>query len=314
MISVRNLCKSFGTELAVNDVSFDVARGETLCLIGSSGSGKTTTLKMLNRLIEPTSGDVLVQQRSIFKQSKIALRRGMGYVIQQGGLFPHMTVAENIALLMRLEKVPRSTCQQRVETLLEQVQLPAHYARRYPRALSGGERQRVGVARALALKPEILLLDEPFGALDPLTRRELQKMILDLQREQQVTMIMVTHDLAEAFKCGHRIALMHQGTLRQVGTALDFIRNPASDFVKRFMQAQGGLSQLLTLPLQRLMTPVSSTESDQHAAKGAEMLTPEHSLERALALFLRNPQARLPVYTKGQLCGYIDPQILEQLW
>lgn len=224
--------------LAVNNLSLDVVFGETLCLIGTSGSGKTTTLRMVNRLVEPTSGKVLVEGVDIQNVDIITLRRKIGYVIQRGGLFPHLTVSENIGLLCTLEGWESTDRDKQIEKLLDLVNLEAKsFADRYPAELSGGERQRVGVARALALDPPFLLMDEPFGALDPITRDQLHEEFLVIAKELHKTILLVTHDLAEAFKLGHRVALMDRGKLIQLGTEKDFCNQPKNDFVHNFLQS-----------------------------------------------------------------------------
>lgn len=242
MIELDSVSKVFGSNgrsvCAVQEVSFRVEDGETVCLIGTSGSGKTTTLKMVNRLVEPTSGRIMVDGQDVRRTDVIRLRRRLGYVIQKGGLFPHRTVAENIGLLPRLEGWPSDRVRARVEELLDLVDLPAErFAARYPGELSGGQQQRVGVARALALDPPHILMDEPFGALDPLTRQSLQEEFLRLQSRVGKTILLVTHDLAEAFRLGDRVALMHEGRLVQVGSRVDFRLHPATEFVEGFLRS-----------------------------------------------------------------------------
>lgn len=250
MIEFRNVSRTFpapdgGEVTAVSDLSLTVLEGETLCLIGTSGCGKTTTMKMVNRLLEPTRGAVLVDDVDISEQDVIRLRRRIGYVIQARGVFPHMTAAENVGLLCQVEGWDRERTAARVSELLELVNMPpAEYAHRYPRELSGGQRQRVGVARALALDPDYVLMDEPFGALDPITRDSIHEEFLALKRRVQKTIIMVTHDMDEAFKLGDRVALMDSGRLVQVGTREDFRERPASAFVEDFLRShlhQGGV-------------------------------------------------------------------------
>ena len=207
----------------LDDVSFKVEPGETVVLLGRSGSGKTTTLKMINRLLEPTAGDVVVEGKKTTDWDPIRLRRRIGYVIQEIGLFPHFTVARNVALVPALESWPEDRVSQRVKEMLTLVGLdPERFASRYPRELSGGQRQRVGVARALAADPAILLLDEPFGALDPITRSEMQKEFRALQRRLGKTMVFVTHDMREAFTLADRIGLMKDGRLLAIVPAAEF--------------------------------------------------------------------------------------------
>jgi osmoprotectant transport system ATP-binding protein len=255
-----------GTVIEFRDVSYEspngqevlaglnlqVRRGETLVLLGRSGSGKTTTLKLVNRLLAPSRGEVLVERKPVGGKEKdiVRLRRGIGYVIQEVGLFPHFTVESNVALVPRLEGWPADRIRQRTQELLQLVGLNDGLAARYPHQLSGGQRQRVGVARALAADPAILLMDEPFGALDPLTRDELQREFLALQRRLCKTVLFVTHDLNEALKLGSRIALLEAGKLVTVLSPHDFVRsaNPlAAAYVKAldagFNSAGNGATQ-----------------------------------------------------------------------
>jgi len=235
MISLKHVSKSFdgGRSFAVANVSFDVLEGETLVLLGSSGCGKTTLLKLINRLLEPTSGTIEVDGEDIADQDQIALRRGIGYVFQGIGLFPHMTVEENVAMVPRLLGWPKQKRRKRAHELLGIVGLaPETYAGRFPEELSGGQQQRVGVARALAADPAYLLMDEPFGALDALTRDTLQQEMLALKERLKKTIVFVTHDIFEALALGDRIAVLHEGRLQQIGTREEILEEPATDFVR----------------------------------------------------------------------------------
>ena len=249
MIRIEQVRKEFrknddGAEnsvVAVDDVSLEIAEGETVCLIGPSGSGKTTLLKMINRLVEPTSGRILAQGRDVRDVDVIRLRRGIGYVIQSGGLFPHRSVDDNVGILGPLEGWSKSKTRERTHELLDLVGLPpATYAARSPRELSGGEQQRVGIARALFLDPPVVLMDEPFGALDPITRSQLHDEFLQLEKKVRKTIVLVTHDLAEAFHLGDRVALLEAGRLVQVGTPEDLRNHPAENFVKNFVGSHLG--------------------------------------------------------------------------
>ena len=235
-----------GNPGAVEDLSLEVPAGKVCVLVGPSGCGKTTSLKMVNRLIEPTSGRILIGDTDVTRQDVIALRRGIGYVIQQVGLFPHQTVGENVATVPRLLGWDEARRRARAAELLELVGLdPARYVDRYPAALSGGERQRVGVARALAADPPVLLMDEPFGAVDPIVRERLQNELLRLQERLAKTILFVTHDIDEAIKMGDLVAVLQVGgKLAQFGTPDEILAHPASDFVARFVGADRGLKRL----------------------------------------------------------------------
>lgn len=235
MIALDQVCKSFdgGRHFAVRDVSLTVADGETLVLLGSSGCGKTTTLKMINRLIEPTSGRIEVAGQDIRQADPVRLRRSIGYVFQGIGLFPHLTIGRNVELGLRLAGWTSAARRRRAAEMLELVGLaPAEYASRLPDELSGGQQQRVGVARALAPDPKYLLMDEPFGALDAVTRDALQQELLTLKKTLHKTIVFVTHDIFEALTLGDRIAVLHGGHLEQVGAREDVLADPATPFVR----------------------------------------------------------------------------------
>lgn len=239
MIEVKQLTKKYGETRVVHAVSFSVAAQETLVLLGTSGSGKTTTLKMLNRLVEPSSGVIRINGEDVFQQSPETLRRKIGYAIQNIGLFPHYTVAQNIATVPQLLKWSKEKTDQRVNELLERLGMsPAMFSKRLPDQLSGGQRQRVGIARALAADPPVLLLDEPFGALDPITRHQVVQEFKQLENLQNKTIVLVTHDVFEAVELGDRIVLMDKGKIEQVGTPQDLIFRPENDFVRQFFDSQ----------------------------------------------------------------------------
>jgi osmoprotectant transport system ATP-binding protein len=238
-VEFRHVSKHYGAQGAVVDLSLLVPAGDICVLVGPSGCGKTTSLKMVNRLVEPSSGQVLIDGQDVMSVEVTQLRRGIGYVIQQVGLFPHQTIAENIATVPRLLGWPKKDIQRRTEELLDLVGLdPARVRNRYPSQLSGGERQRVGVARAMAAEPPVMLMDEPFGAVDPIVRERLQNVFLRLHRALGTTVLFVTHDIDEAIKMGTRVAVMQQGGhLAQYAPPTELLAQPASDFVSRFVGA-----------------------------------------------------------------------------
>ena len=280
---------------AVDDLSMTIPAGEVCCLVGPSGGGKTTAMKLVNRLVELTSGDVRVDGRSVKSLDETALRRGIGYVIQQVGLFPHMTVAENVATVPKLLGWSKREIAQRSDELLDLVDLPARdYRSRYASQLSGGERQRVGLARALAADPPVMLMDEPFGALDPITRTRLQNELLRIQRELRKTIIFVTHDIDEAILIGDRIAILREGgVLAQYDTPEELLAQPADDYVARFVGADRGLKRLS-------LTRLEDLEVELEQANGAvgPLLDRHTTLRDALSAML-NDGARAVVFERG---------------
>jgi osmoprotectant transport system ATP-binding protein len=238
MIKVEKITKTFGGFAAVDHVSFTVQEGENFVLLGRSGCGKTTLLKMINRLIEPSSGEISIGGYNIYDQPPQDLRRKIGYVFQNTGLFPHYTIAENIAIVPRLLGWDRQKIRQRILSLMEKLHLPVEYLSYYPQQLSGGQQQRVGLARALAADPPILLMDEPFGALDPITRASLKKDFMRLDELKSKTIVLVTHDVQEAFELGHRICLMDKGRIVQAGSQRDLLFKPSEDYVRDFFDDQ----------------------------------------------------------------------------
>ena len=238
MIAVKNLSKHFGKVKAVDDISLAVAEGENLVLLGTSGCGKTTTLKMINRLIEPTNGNISVNGQSIYEQAPELLRRSIGYVFQNNGLFPHYTVAENMAVVPQLLGWDKTRIQNRINELIVKLHLQKEQLQAYPNQLSGGQQQRVGLARALMANPPVLLMDEPFGALDPVTRFNIRYEFKQLDELKRKTIIMVTHDVQEAFELGDRICLMDKGRIVHTGTPAELLFKPANSFVKQFLKEQ----------------------------------------------------------------------------
>jgi len=235
MIELDRLVREYDGRRVVDDVTLTVARGELVVLVGDSGSGKTTTLKMVNRLEEPTSGTVRIDGEDTRAIAGPQLRRRIGYVFQQVGLFPHLTIAENVAVPLELQGWERTRIDERVRAVLELMELEPSVADRSPQALSGGQRQRVGVARALAAEPKLMLLDEPFGALDPLTRDRIQETFLRIKRSLGLTAMFVTHDMGEALLLADRIAVLRRGKLVQVGTPRELVQSPADADVERLL-------------------------------------------------------------------------------
>lgn len=257
MIRLENVSKCYEESYAVRNLSLEVARGELCCLIGPSGCGKSTTLKMINRMIEPSAGTITVDGVDVLELPVAMLRRRMGYVIQSIGLFPHMTVLDNIQVVPRLLRWEGARSRKRARELLELLGLaPDTFGAKYPGELSGGQAQRVGVARALAADPPILLMDEPFGALDPISRERLQNQFLAIQQELQKTIVFVTHDIDEAVRLATRVALLRDGRLVQYGSPEQLLAAPADAFVKQFVGLDRALKRLSRLPAADFLQPV----------------------------------------------------------
>ncbi|WP_245856760.1 ABC transporter ATP-binding protein [Mucilaginibacter auburnensis] len=237
----------------MSDVSFEVAQGEKIILLGTSGCGKTTLLKMINRLIEPTSGSVFLNGENIQNIKPEHLRKGIGYVLQNNGLFPHYTIEENIAVVPRMLKWDSKKIEQRTFNLLEKLHLDRHYLNAYPAELSGGQQQRVGLARALAADPPVLLMDEPFGALDTITRTKIQAEFKNLDELKRKTVIMVTHDVQEAFELSDRVCLMDKGSIIQMGTPSELLFNPSNKFAVDFLKEQNLLLQFKAVKLLQIV-------------------------------------------------------------
>ena len=257
MIQFNSVTKLYpgSAKPAVQDLTISVPEGETCVVIGPSGCGKTTAMKMVNRLIEPTSGSIFVGGRNVLKQDTIELRRNIGYVIQRIGLFPHFTIRDNVALVPQMLGWSKAHIDQRVDELLDIVGLePAQFRDRYPRQLSGGQRQRVGVARALAADPPVMLMDEPFGAIDPITRDRLQNEFLRLQKQLKKTIMFVTHDIDEALKMGTLICILQVGgVLQQLDAPANILSNPANDFIADFVGSDRGLKKLTLVRVGEVM-------------------------------------------------------------
>jgi osmoprotectant transport system ATP-binding protein len=309
MIEVRHLRKVYTSTVAVADLSFRVPAGQTLALVGTSGSGKTTTLKMLNRLIEPSAGEILIEGVNARRLPLTAMRRRMGYVIQKIGLFPHYTVAENIAVVPRLLGWSAERTRSRSAELLERLGLPTDFLSRYPHELSGGQQQRVGIARALAADPPIILMDEPFSALDPITRQELRRDFRELEELQPKTVVLVTHDLAEAFQLADQICLLDGGELQQLGSPAQLLLRPQNDFVRQFIGDQRlSLSfDILRLAALQGLPPSPVPKPDKHVLT----LSKNDTLAQAQRAFLATnaTHARL----REQPDFYFTPVDLQRL-
>lgn len=236
MLSIKNLSKVYGgTKKAIDNISLEIESGEFIAFIGTSGSGKTTALRMINRMIEATEGEIAINGKNVRKMNAVELRRKIGYVIQQIGLMPHMTIKENIVLVPKLLKWSDEKKEKKAKELIKLVDLPEEYLDRYPSQLSGGQQQRIGVVRALAAEQDVILMDEPFGALDPITRDTLQDLVKELQQKLGKTFIFVTHDMDEAIKLADKICIMSEGKVVQYDTPDNILRHPANDFVRDFI-------------------------------------------------------------------------------
>jgi osmoprotectant transport system ATP-binding protein len=245
--------KRFGEDLVVDHISLSVKKGETMCIVGKSGCGKTTTLRMINRLIDPTSGTILINNEDVSNQRENHLRRNIGYVIQHFGLFPHYTVSQNISIVPRLLSWTQERIKERIAFLMNLLNLPfAKFSSRLPHELSGGQQQRVAIARALAADPPVLLLDEPFGALDPLTRTEIRKEFQALEELTNKTIVMVTHDISEAFELGDLVCIMDKGSIKQLDTPMNILRHPRDNFIIDFLKNDNFQLILKTLRLNKI--------------------------------------------------------------
>ncbi|MER6977647.1 ABC transporter ATP-binding protein [Streptomyces carpinensis] len=294
---------------AVSELSMEIKRGEFVVLVGPSGCGKTTTLRMINRLVEPTRGRIFIDGKDVTHADVDSLRRGIGYVIQQIGLLPHLTIADNIALVPKMLGMKRTDRRRRAEELLELVGLdPAVHVGRYPKQLSGGQQQRVGVARALAADPPVMLMDEPFGAVDPIVREKLQMEFLRLQASIRKTIVMVTHDIDEALRLGDRIAIFGPGSrLAQFDTPLAILSNPADDFVRDFI---GSGAPVRRLSLLKVSDVLASFPSDMPSLANAIEVDAGETVHRALELVLASGAEGIEVGGAGGTSRYLDLQSL----
>jgi osmoprotectant transport system ATP-binding protein len=317
-LELRGVSKRYAgqREPAIHDLSFTVPAGDVCVLVGPSGSGKTTTMRLINRMISISGGDILLGGRSVLEREPKELRREIGYVIQQIGLFPHLTVAENIATVPNLLGWPKDRTHARVRELLELIDLdPLEMEARYPAELSGGQRQRVGVARALAADPPLMLMDEPFGAIDPINRVRLQDEFLRLQDKVKKTVVFVTHDIDEAIKMGDRIAILREGgVLAQYDTPREILTHPADDFVAQFVGADRGLKRLALTTLHELELLEPDRLAAGAAANGALSLPRETSVRDAVSLMLTaNGEPVRVLDAEGRVEGLVTLALVEHL-
>lgn len=303
LIEFKEVSKVFkGGKKAVADVNLTFNKGEFICFIGTSGSGKTTTMRMINRMIEPSSGTILIDGEDIRKKNPVELRRKIGYVIQNIGLLPHMTIRENIVLVPKLLKWPEEKRNEIAKKMIQLVELPEEMLDRYPGELSGGQQQRIGVVRALAADQDIILMDEPFGALDPITRESLQDLVKDLQERLGKTIIFVTHDMDEALKLANRIMIMSEGKVIQFDTPEAILRSPANKFVEELL----GEERLL-------QTRADVTTVAQVMTKNVVSITPEKSLSEGIRLMReKRVDTLLVVDGSGVLKGYVDVENIDK--
>ncbi|WP_293312695.1 ABC transporter ATP-binding protein [Pedobacter sp. UBA5917] len=290
MIELKGISKKFGDTQAVNQVSFKVAEKETLVLLGTSGCGKTTTLKMINRLIEPDAGRVMINGEAITNQDPDMLRKGIGYVMQNIGLFPHYTIAENIALVPKLLKWDKEKIKNRTQELIQKLHLPESTLTMIPHELSGGQQQRVGLARALVTDPSVLLMDEPFGALDNVTRASIQKEFKALEELKRKTIVMVTHDVQEAFELADRICLMDKGEVVQIGTPKELLYQPVNDFAKKFLASQRLALEFKVVNIQDIWSYLPKEILKDGGSKSADL-----SIWEAMELLRNNDRSELLV-------------------
>lgn len=303
MLKFEHVSKVYkGKKRAVNDLNFEIEKGEFIVLIGPSGCGKTTTMKMINRLIEPTSGKIYIDGENILEMDPVRLRRKIGYVIQQIGLFPHMTIEQNISLVPRLLKWSPEKRRKRAEELLDLVDMTPDYLDRFPHELSGGQQQRIGVLRALAADQPLILMDEPFGALDPITRDSLQTEFKKLQRRLDKTIVFVTHDMDEALKLADRIVIMRDGSIVQFDTPDEILRNPANEFVEEFIGKDRLDSQRPQVQtVEEIMNPHPVTVTGDVSISEAIRSMKQHRVDSLLV-----------VNENQQLEGYIDFGIVNE--
>ncbi|HBY88889.1 MAG: betaine/proline/choline family ABC transporter ATP-binding protein [Ruoffia tabacinasalis] len=303
MIEFKNVSKRYASDvLAVDDFNLKIEDGEFICFIGTSGSGKTTSMRMINRMIEPSDGEILIDGKNIMDMNPVKLRRQIGYVIQNIGLMPHMTVKENLLMVPKLLKWDQVKLDDTAKRMIKLAELPEEFLDRYPSELSGGQQQRIGVVRALAAEQDIILMDEPFGALDPLTRDTLQVMVKELQEELGKTFVFVTHDMDEALKLATRIVIMSKGKIVQVGTPDEILSNPANEFVAQF------IGQDRLIQAQQDTTKVGEIMSKRHVA-----MIEDKSLTDALELMKEQSVDTLLITDENNvLKGFVDIHMIQR--
>ncbi|BBM19617.1 MULTISPECIES: betaine/proline/choline family ABC transporter ATP-binding protein [Enterococcus] len=303
MIEFDHVSKIYnGNKVAVEDITLSFDKGEFICLIGTSGSGKTTTMRMINRMIDPTKGTITINGEDIQKKNPVELRRQIGYVIQNIGLMPHMTIRDNITLVQRLLKVDKEEQNKTAEKMIDLVELPRDMLDRYPHELSGGQQQRIGVVRALAADQDVILMDEPFGALDPITRDSLQDLVKDLQERLGKTIVFVTHDMDEALKLANRIAIMDNGKVIQFDTPENILQHPANEFVEELL----GEDRLL-------QAKPDTTTVGEIMMHTAVSITPEKSLQNAIRLMReKRVDTLLIVDEDNVLKGFVDVETIDR--
>lgn len=318
-VDIEDVTKSYGNIFAIKDLNLKIKGGELIALVGPSGSGKTTALRLINKLIEPDKGTIKINDIDIKGLNSVKLRRNIGYVIQEIGLFPHMNVLENIGIVSKLEGWSQDNVKKRVDEILNLFGLPSElYIKRYPKELSGGQQQRIGLARAIMMNPPLLLMDEPFGALDPILRRQLQEEFLKIKMELDKTIVFVTHDIDEAFKLGDRVAIMKDSQLVQVGEPDELILNPINNFVSDIVDSGKKFKHIDNLKVKDIMEPVEIKYLFDHKMTVNEAIgeMKNRNIEMGIVLNKTNPlgivlfSELINIENKSQLLGEIYTDIV----
>lgn len=312
MIKFQHVSKIYSNDLvAIDNISFEIKKGETLVLLGTSGSGKTTTMRMINKLTAPTSGKIFIDGVDIKNIDPIELRRQIGYAIQYIGLFNHMNVFENISIVPKLLKWNKEKINKRVDELLDLFGFdPSEYKHRFPRQLSGGEKQRIGVLRAIAADPPIILMDEPFGALDPITREQVQNEFIELESDIKKTVVFVTHDVFEAVKMADTIALMDKGKILQIATPKKLVNNPKNDLVKQFLGRHKFQLSLMTTSIKELVIKKNNNQNHGLFEGKNNSLTLRSSIIEAMDLFKETKLNDIAIFDRKKIIGVLQKQDL----